>query len=89
MTITELLASIRALSDVRVDLDHDFGTAACPLCDDDSPAVVRVYGEPAARHLYPVELVEVCAVHAVATAARALSEQDEYSRSPIRIEVAA
>lgn len=84
-----LVAELHALDDVRVTVDHDFGSGAvCQHCGH-APAVVRVYGEPASRHMFPLELAEVCVADALDAARQALGEQDEYSRSPIRIEVAA
>lgn len=84
-----LVAALRGLADVRVTVDREFGKGAvCQRCGTAS-AVVRVYGEPAPRHMFPLELAEVCAVDALPAARQALGEQDEFSRSPIRIEVAA
>lgn len=84
------LHAIRALPDVKVTTDRAFGVAECLMCDlDGLPAAVRVYGDPALRHQNPVELAEVCAIHALSVIQRALSEQDEQSRYPIRVEVAA
>lgn len=84
-----LVAALRELPDVRVTVDRDFGVGAmCGECGV-RPAVVRVYGEPATRHLFPLQLAEVCARDALTAAHQALSEQDEQSRSPITIEVAA
>jgi hypothetical protein len=86
---TQLVVALRSLHDVRVSTDHEFGTGAvCQHCGC-RPAVVRVYGKPASRHMFPLELAEVCAADALAAARQAISEQDEFSRSPIRIEVAA
>jgi len=84
-----LVAALRALDEMLVTADRKFGRGAvCQHCGA-RPAVVRVYGEPAGRHVFPLELAEVCAADALPAARQAISEQDEFSRSPIRIEVAA
>lgn len=65
--------------------DHD----QCEFCGlVDRICTVRIYGQPASRIPFPLELAECCRTCAPALIDRALSEQAEWSRAPITVEVA-
>ena len=78
---------------VAIVEDRDYGVPEqCEYCGmAGALGTVRVYGEPGGycSDIAPVELVEICQQCAPDLILRAVAEQDERSRRPIRVEVAA
>lgn len=61
----------------------------CPWCDEEGAVTtVRVHGDPDESLHSPIHTTDCCGLCANELVDRALSEQSDYSRAPIRVEIA-